>query len=80
MQEVVEPVNNQPVRGSKFDWIKWVIWIPWLTLIIWFAVSTGGYHRVELLYHTQNGISVAGTAERPIYIAYIIVSTHRLLV
>jgi ferredoxin-type protein NapH len=72
MQEIVEPVNNKPVNGSKVNWIKWAIWIPWLSLIIWFASSAGGYKTVDLLYHTQNGISVAGTADRPILIAYII--------
>jgi hypothetical protein len=72
LQEIVEPVNNKPVNGSKIGWIKWAIWIPWLSLIVWLAVSAGGYKTVDLLYHTQNGISVAGTADRPIFIAYII--------
>lgn len=72
MQEIFEPVNNKPVKGSKIDWIKWVIWIPWISLIIWLAISAGGYKIVDLLYHTQNGISVAGTPDRPIFIAYII--------
>jgi ferredoxin-type protein NapH len=72
MQEMVEPVNNITVNGSKIDWIKWLIWIPWLSLIIWFVVSAGGYKTVNLLYHTQNGISVAGSEDRPIFIAYII--------
>jgi ferredoxin-type protein NapH len=72
MQEIVESVNSKPVNGSKIDWIKWIIWIPWISLIIWLAVSVGGYKTVDLLYHTQGGISVAGTADRPIFIAYII--------
>jgi polyferredoxin len=72
MQEIVEPVNNKPVNGAKSDWIKWAIWIPWILLILWFVFSAGGYKTVNLLYHTQNGISVAGTADRPIFIAYII--------
>ena len=72
MQDIVEPINYKPVNGPKINWIKWAIWITWLLLIIIFAVKAGGYWRVNLLYHTQNGISVAGTAERPIFIAYII--------
>jgi hypothetical protein len=62
MQEIVEPINNRTVNGSKINWIKWAIWIPWLSLIIGFVVSAGGYKTVDLLYHTQNGISVAGYA------------------
>ena len=72
MAEISEPVNSRPVNPSKIDWIKWLIWIPWMTLIVVFAVSAGGYKTIDLLYHTQNGISVAGTPERPIFIAYII--------
>jgi len=72
MQEMVEPVNNKLVDGARLDWIKWLIWIPWLSLIVWLANRAGGYQHVNLFYHTQNGISVAGTPERPIFIAYII--------
>ncbi|MBN1426855.1 MAG: 4Fe-4S binding protein [Anaerolineae bacterium] len=72
MQEIIEPVTNRPVDGRKLDWIKWLIWIPWVTLIVWLVVRAGGYQRIDLLLHTQNGISVAGSPERPIFIAYII--------
>jgi ferredoxin-type protein NapH len=49
-----------------------LIWIPWITLIIVMAVRAGGYASVNLLYHTENGISVAGSPDRPIFMAYII--------
>ena len=72
MQEVFEPVNNKPVNGRKIDWIKWLIWIPWISLIVFMAVRAGGYQTINLLYHTQGGISVAGSPDRPILYAYII--------
>jgi ferredoxin-type protein NapH len=72
MQEIAEPVNNRLVNGKKIDWIKWLIWIPWISLIVFLAVQAGGYHSVNLLFHTQNGISVAGSADRPIIFAYLI--------
>ena len=72
MQEIVEPVNNRPVHGKKMDWIKWLIWIPWISLIIFLAVQAGGYKTVDPLFHTQGGISVAGSPERPIIFAYLI--------
>ena len=68
MQEIVEPINIKPVNGRKIDWIKWLVWIPWISLILFLAVSAGGYSSVNLLYHTQSGISVAGSAERPLII------------
>jgi polyferredoxin len=72
MQEIVEPVNNKPVNGRKIDWIKWLIWLPWISLIIWLVIQSGGYRTIDLLYHTQNGISVAGSPDRPILFAYLI--------
>jgi ferredoxin-type protein NapH len=72
MQEMVEPINNRVVNGRKIDWIKWLIWIPWIALIAWLVIRSGGYRRVDLLLNTQNGISVAGSADRPIVFAYLI--------
>jgi polyferredoxin len=72
MQEIVEPVNNAAVNGRKIDWIKWLIWVPWISLIVGMVIRAGGYHAVDLGYDTQGGISVAGSPDRPIFIAYII--------
>ncbi len=72
MQEIVEPINIKPVRRRRLDWIKWVIWIPWISLIIFLVFQAGGYSRVDFIYLTQNGISVAGDPERPIIFAYLI--------
>jgi len=72
MQEIVDPVNAKPVNRGRINWIKWLIWIPWTTLIAGMAIRAGGYTRMDLLYNTQNGISVAGSADRPIIFAYVI--------
>lgn len=72
MQELVEPINNKQVHRSRLDWVKWLIWVPWLSLIIFLVIHSGGYHRIDFLYNTQNGISVAGSPDRPILFAYII--------
>lgn len=72
LAEICQAVNSRPVKPKKVDWTKWAIWIPWLTVIAWAAVSAGGYQRVDLLLDTQNGISVAGDADRPVVFAYVI--------
>lgn len=72
MQEMIEPVNNRPVQGRKIDWIKWAIWIPWVAIIVWMVIQAGGYRSMDLLLDTQNGISVAGSADRPIFFSYLI--------
>jgi len=70
--EICFPINNRPVQLKKIDWIKWAIWLPWMGIIIASVIMAGGYQKIDLLLDTQNGISVAGDAERPILFAYII--------
>jgi polyferredoxin len=70
--EVCQPINNKSVNGRKIDWIKWLIWVPWIVLIAVIAIGSGGYTAVNFLYGTENGISVAGSVDRPIGFAYII--------
>ena len=70
--EICFPVNNHPVNPKKIDWIKWAIWLPWIGIIIASVIMAGGYTKNDLLLDTQNGISVAGDADRPILFAYII--------
>jgi ferredoxin-type protein NapH len=71
MQEIFEPVNSKAVKGKSIDWIKWVIWVPWVLAIILLARQAGGYRQFDFMMDTQGGISVAGSVERPIWIAYI---------
>lgn len=72
IQELSFPINNRAVNGRKIDWIKWMIWGVWIGVIVWMLVMAGGYHQIDLGLDTQGGISVAGTPDRPIFIAYII--------
>ncbi len=71
-QEMIEPINNRPVNRKKTDWIKWLIWIPWISTIIFAIFKGGGIKTIDFLHMTQDGISVAGSPDRPIMIAYII--------
>lgn len=70
--EIGFAANPRPVNGKKIDWVKWLIWLPWIGIIMWAAVSAGGYHSVNFFLDTENGISVAGSADRPIIAAYVI--------
>lgn len=51
--------------------MKWLVWVPWFAAIAFGALSVGGYRAIDLFYGTQGGISVAGSPDRPILIAYI---------
>jgi polyferredoxin len=70
--EISFGINDRPVTNKKLDWAKWFIWAPWIVLIAAIAISAGGYHSVNFLLDTQNGISVAGDVDRPIIFAYVI--------
>lgn len=70
--EICFPIQNRTVNGKRIDWIKWLIWVPWIGIILWMAISNGGYQAVDFFLNTENGISVAGSADRPIFFAYLI--------
>ncbi len=72
MEEIVEPINRSAVNRRKLDWIKWLIWIPWISLIVFLVFQSGGYHTVNMLHLTVDGISVSGSPDRPIIFAYLI--------
>lgn len=44
-----------------------------VSLIVWLVIQAGGYQQVDLLMHTENGISVAGapTGQSSLLILYI---------
>ncbi len=57
-------------KVTRGDFIKWVIWVPWLGAIAFFASKKGGYERIDFLYETTYGFSVADISS---LIAYLIV-------
>ena len=58
VQELCAPVNDKPVPGGKFNWIKWGIWIPWIGAIAVLAVQAGGYHTVNPFYQLEGGVTL----------------------
>ena len=71
LQEPLLRVNGRRV-GRRADLVKWLIWVPWIAAIVLGVVRAGGYRAVDPLYGTVGGISVAGSADRPIIAAYAI--------
>lgn len=71
LQEFAAPVNERRMKG-RADIVKWLIWVPWVGLIAFGALTAGGYRAIDLLYGTEGGISVAGSPDRPITVAYAI--------
>jgi ferredoxin-type protein NapH len=59
LQEACFMVNDKRIAGKKIDWIKWVIWGPWIGIILFLALRSGGYKKIQPLYLMENGISVS---------------------
>jgi len=58
---------DKKAKGGKYNLIKYFIWVPWIGIIISLAILAGGYHKIDILFLTESGISV----DRPTaYILY----------
>ncbi len=71
LQEPLLRVRSRRV-GKRADAVKWVIWVVWVSAIVFGVVSAGGFSAIDPFYGTVNGVSVAGSADRPIVFAYVI--------
>jgi ferredoxin-type protein NapH len=56
-QDISARINNK--RLPRYHWIKYLIWIPWFSFIVIGFISAGGIKEINVLYMTENGISVS---------------------
>jgi len=61
-------INDKRVKGRKRFWLKYFIWAPWVIIVALSFFSHSGPIRLDVLYMTHNGISVA---EPGAYIIYL---------
>lgn len=73
MQEAVFPARNKPVN-NKLNWIRYLIWIPWMSIIIFMAVTAGGFSQVDFLYQTTYGFSINDVFALFIYLIVVIIT------
>lgn len=72
LQEIYFQINNKNVRGGMLNWLKYVaflaiIFVPLISEIH----SSGGLKTIDLFYHTDHGISIAGEGAYVIYLVQI---------
>jgi ferredoxin-type protein NapH len=70
LQEALLSVNNKPVQNRWAGRVKWIIWAPWMLGIV-AAFWVGGFQRVDPLFNTNGGISVADPISYIVYYAVI---------
>ena len=62
-QEAIFSARDKRVAGG--DFIKWILWAPWIGAIVFSAVRSGGYHKIDFFYRTTHCLSIMIVFKRP---------------
>ena len=77
IQEICFSVNNRQFKKTKLNYLKYFVWGILVITIAISAYKAGGYHKIDFLYQTENGVSIS----RPqFFIIYYIVISLFLIV
>lgn len=58
-QETKDRMSPKELKKIKYlKFTKYILAVAWVGAIVYFAVSAGGYHRIELLYNIDSGVSI----------------------
>lgn len=72
LQMAAEKVAARPHKRVRFLAVtKYVLWMAWAGAVVAFAVATGGWERVDLLYMTEHVVSVDSPMNLVIYYALV---------
>lgn len=77
LQEICMLVAKKSAKNGKLNWIKYVIWVTWITILVSIFVKSGNPIKMNFLFATQHGISVADPLQYIIY--YIVVGVIVIL-
>lgn len=66
-------MSIKDTRRPKHHWVKYLIWTPWFAFIVMGFFRTGGIHRIDPLYMTENGISVLEPLQYATYFTVLFV-------
>jgi len=58
--------------NNKYNWIRYIIWVPWISIIIYMAVTAGGYLRVDFFFQTTYGFSISDVYGLFMYLIVVI--------
>lgn len=80
LQEIFNLALKRPLRTKKLDWLKYPVFIgihDSIALAIW---SAGGLKTIDLLYRTQNGISILAAGGIIAFLGPVIIITIFVLI
>ena len=68
-QEAIFLARSKAVTGG--DYIKWIIWVPWIISIIFLAIRSGGYTKIDFFLETTHGLSIGDIFGLIIYLLFL---------
>lgn len=72
LQLAVEKVGSRPFKRVRFlKAFKYAFWALWAGAVVAFAVATGGWQRVDLLYMTEHVVSVDSPTNLIVYYSLV---------
>jgi len=75
LQQLWESVGFRPLKRVRFlPWLKYGLWGGWVAAVIGIAIAVGGWQRIDLLYMTENGISVSEAGNLVTYFMLVLLT------
>jgi ferredoxin-type protein NapH len=71
LAEICTLARDKEAPGGRLNWIKYFVWVPWIGVIVYFAASAGGYHLVDPIFGTYQGISVHDNESYIVYFFFV---------
>jgi polyferredoxin len=75
LQMAWEGVSAKPTRpNAALHWVKYMLWFIWAGSVLGFALSAGGWRRVDLLYRTEHVVSIDSAANLVTYFVLVAIT------
>lgn len=75
LQEIFNLALRTPLRTKKMDWLKYLVFLGIYGSLAFAIWSAGGLKTVDLLYRTENGISVLAAGGVAAFLGPVIIIT-----
>lgn len=60
--------------NNRYNWIRYIIWVPWIAIIIYMAITAGGFKRVLFTYQTTYGFSISNVYGLFMYLIVVVIT------
>lgn len=75
LQQLWESVGVRPLKKIRYlPVLKYAMWAAWVLGVIGAAIVVGGWSRIDLLYMTENGVSVSAAGNLVTYFMLVLLT------